>query len=296
MRRCATVGVLCLLVTLAAPGGAREIDFDRTEAWAMKYFHAIAQMSGYGPPPEGVDPGAISLGFEGGWVPRLSSAEQMVGFGGTQALDLNKTSVFGRVRVDVALPWELSATLGYVPPVELGGAEPNIVSLALGREVWAGERVHVGVRAHALTGDAEGDFTCPEDTVAAGDDPVANPLGCEEPSRDRLRFEQLGLEGAIGFTPWSVAGPEIFATATISRMEPRFQVDARYSGIIDRNVQETEGTLITLTAGLRHRLTDRWGWAAETIYAPLTIRRPPERQEENEDLFTARALLTYAWR
>lgn len=296
MRRCATVGVLCLLVTLAAPGSAQEIDFDRTEAWAMKYFHAIAQMSGFGPPSEGVDPGAISLGFEGGWVPRLSSAEQMVGFGGTQALDLNKTSVFGRLRVDVALPWELSATLGYVPPVELGGAEPNIVSLALGREVWAGERVRIGVRATVLTGEVEGDFTCPEDTVAAGDDPDANPLGCEEPSSDRLRFDALGLEGGIGFTPWSPEAPEIFVTATASRMDPRFQVDARYSGIIDRNVQETEGTLLTFTAGLRDGFADRWAWAAEAVYAPLTIRRPPERREENEDLFTARALLTYAWR
>lgn len=262
----------------------------------MKYFHAIAQMSGYGPPPQGVDPGAISLGFEGGWVPHLSSAEQMVGFNGTAALDLNKTSVFGRLRVDVGLPWKLTGTLGYVPPIELGGAEPNLLSLALGRVVWAGETVRIGLRATYLTGDVEGDFTCPEDVVAAGDDPDANPLGCEEPSSDRLDFDSLGLEGEIGFTPWSAAAPEIFVAATASRMDPRFQVNARYSGFIDRNVQETEGTLLTFTAGLRNGFAERWAWAAEVVYAPLTIRRPPERREENEDLLTARALLTYAWR
>lgn len=289
-------GFLCLLLTCAVPGAAEEIDFDEPEAWAMKYFHAIALMSGYGPPAGEVEPGAISFAVEAGWVPHLSSAEQRVGFGGNQALDLNKTSVFGRLRVDAALPWGLSATLGYVPPVELGGAEPNLVSLALGREVWAGERVGVGLRVHGLSGEVEGDFTCPEDVVAAGDDPIANPLGCEEPSRDRLRFEALGLEGSIGFMPWSPGGPEIFATATVSRMNPRFQVDARYSGFTDRTVEETEGTLITLTAGLRRRFADRWAWAAEAVYAPLTIRRPPERQEENQDLLTARALLTYAWR
>lgn len=293
--RLACWGGLCLLVVCVAPGAAEEIDFDRPEAWAMKHFHAVALMSGYGP-PDTADPGAISFAAEAGWVPHLSTEERRVGFNGTKVEDLNKTSVFGRLRVDAALPWKLSATLGYVPPVELGGAEPEILSLALGREVWAGERVRVGVRLHALTGEVEGDFTCPEDTVAAGDDPVANPFACEEVSSDRMRFEALGLEGSIGFTPWSVAGPEVFATLAVNRIDPRFQVHARHSGFDDRSVRETDGTLTTFTAGLRHAFNDRWAWAAEAVYAPLTVRRPPAREEENDDLLTARTLLTFAWR
>lgn len=288
-------GVLCLLVVCAAPGAAEEIDFDRPEAWAMKYFHANALMSGYGPPRD-AEPWAVTLGAEAGWVPHLSREERRVGFDGTKVEDLNKTPVFGRLRADVTLPWGLSATLGYVPPIELGGATPEILSFALGRELWAGERVRLGLRVRGLTGNVEGDFTCDEDTVAAGDDPIANPLGCEEVSRDELRFEALGLEAGIGYRPWSADGPEAFAAAAVSRIDPRFQIRARYAGFVDRNVLETEGTLVTFTAGLRHSLTDRWDWAAEAVYAPLSVRRPPERDEENDDLLTARTLLTVAWR
>ncbi|MGH9381665.1 MAG: hypothetical protein ACRD2Z_13775 [Thermoanaerobaculia bacterium] len=293
--RLLTWGGLCLLFVYGAPAGAQEIDFDRTEAWAMKYFSAIALMSGYGPPNR-TDPGSVSLGFEAGWVPHLSRAERTVGFDGTNVEDLNKTSVFGRLRVDLALPWELHATLGYVPPIELDGARPDVLSLSIGREIWAGENVRFGLRAHAMGGDVEGDFTCEEDAVAAGDDPVANPLGCEEVSRDRMRFDALGLEGGIGFTPWSASGPEIYAAVSVSRIDPRFQVNARYSGFTDRTVLETEGTLATFSAGLRDDLAGRWSWAAEAVYAPLTVRRPPEREEENDDILTARTMLTVSWR
>ena len=50
--------------------GSEELRFDRTEAWAMKYFASVGIFTGFGVPPA-LEPGAIVLGFEGGWIPSV---------------------------------------------------------------------------------------------------------------------------------------------------------------------------------------------------------------------------------
>ena len=104
--------------------GAENLDFDRPEAWAMKYFASLSLLTSMGA-PKAYEPGAILLGFEGGWVPHLSEEQRRVGFNGTKLEDLNKTSFFGRVRATVGLPSKFSVDIGYVPPIELNGAKPH---------------------------------------------------------------------------------------------------------------------------------------------------------------------------
>ena len=45
-----------------------------------------------------------------------------------------------------------------------------------------------------LDGKIEGDISCPQDEVDAGDDPVGNPFGCEEASSDTMSITSWGLE------------------------------------------------------------------------------------------------------
>src|SRR5687768_17975390 len=78
------------------------LDFDRPEAWGMKYYTSLALLTSMGV-PERMEKGQIALGFEGGYVPQLSDEERRLGFNGRSLQDVNKTSLFGRIRGRVGL-------------------------------------------------------------------------------------------------------------------------------------------------------------------------------------------------
>lgn len=150
---------LGLLLALTAAGsvsaqstlsGREELDFDRPESWAMKYFASLSLMTGMGVPRR-LAAGEVDLGLEAGWIPSLSEAERTVGFGGTKTEDLNKTSVFGRVRTLVGLPRAFSLEVGWVPPLEVGGVESNLLSLAIGRPVFESGGKRLALRPVSYT-------------------------------------------------------------------------------------------------------------------------------------------------
>ena len=93
-------------------------------------------------------------------------------------------------RATIGLPKKLSLTLGWAPPVEVGGVEPNLVTVALGRPFARAGAWRFGWRLYAQTGSVEGDFTCDADTAAAGNDSERNPFGCLEPSNESLQISQ----------------------------------------------------------------------------------------------------------
>lgn len=271
-----------------------DLDFDRPEAWAMKWFASAAIPTGLGAPRDR-EPWEVELGLEGGWLPSLSEDERRVGFDGQKVEDLNRSDVFGRVRATVGLPGRLSLEAGWVPPVEVDGLEPNLLSVALARPLAAGRSWRLGGRLHATSGEVEGDVTCDRRTVAAGDDPVANPFGCTEPSRDEVTLRTAGAELSIA---WPL-------TRGRSRLEPylaaggtwhdhEFQVNARYAGVVDRNLLLADGFTWHAAGGLDWSLGDRTRLAGELFYSPLDIERPPARESENDELLNVRLLL--AWR
>ncbi len=293
--------LLLTLATAAMPAlaqtvvdGTESIAFDRPEAWAQKYFTSVTALSGFGA-PRASRPGSVAIAFEVAQVPRLSREQRTVGFNGTKEEDLNRTPLFGRLRVDVGLPHAMTLTVGYTPPIELDGAKPNLLALALGRPVLERDAVRLGLRLHGEIGTIDGDFTCSEAVVAAGDDPERNPFGCERPSEDTFRTRYLGLELAASF-PLRDGAIEPFVSASLDRLDTEFRVDARYSGTIDRTRLETRGFTESIAAGVDFALAPRWRLSGELHYTPLAVVRPPDTSSRDDGLFDARALLRFELR
>lgn len=270
-----------------------EIDFDRPEAWALKYFASVSMFTGMGT-PDAVEYGSIEIGLEGGWIPSLSEDQRRVGFTGSKVEDLNRNSFFGRLRATFGLPASLSLTLGYSPPIERNGIEAEIFALALARPVYDSTTWRLGLRLHGQIGSIEGDLICPAD-VAGLADPDRNPDGCLEPSRDEVSIDYLGLE--LSASP-KVLGerwePHLGVSANYQHLE--FQVRARYSIFVDTNRLITDGWSVYLTGGLGYRLGEKLVVTGEVFYSPLEVVRDPAAGSENDGLLNARLAISYSIR
>lgn len=278
----------------AAPLAATtfELDDTRTEAWAMRWLAALATPTAFGVAEQG-EAWKLDFTLEGGFIPSLSEDERRVGFNGTKVEDLNRAPLFARPVVRLRLPADFTASAGWVPPIELDGIEPNLLSLALERPLWSGARARVGARLFALTGDIEGDITCPEDEVEAGDDPVGNPFLCEEVSNDTMSIDSWGFELGYAYRP--AAAWELFASALWQQIDGEFQVRASYAGVVDRDKLLHEGDDVAFTAGAAWWPAERWRIAGELFYSPLDVVRDPSGRaaSENDPLFNFR--LAVSW-
>ncbi len=290
------LALLCFLATLASPASAQilldsteRLEWDRPEAWAMKYFTAVSMTGGYAG-SEGLDRGAISIAFEAGWVPSLSEEERRVGFVGSKVEDLNRTSGFGRVRAGFGLPAGWVLTLGYVPPVEIGGVTPEVLNLALGRALLSKPRWTLSARVSAQAGVLTGDLTCPANIVGSTDTTI-NPDNCLEPSNDEITMDYVGVEWTYSRTGSDRWRPYVAASANYLDLE--FQVRARYSLFLDRGRLQADGWTYTLAAGTRYRAGNRLTLAGEVFYAPLDVVRDVTRGSQNDPLVTARLLIEY---
>lgn len=295
------VALVVLLTASAAParaqpqlvlGETETLDFDRPEAWGMKYYTSLALLTSMGV-PERKARGQVDLGFEGGYVPQMSDEERRLGFNGASLQDVNKTSVFGRIRGSVGLGQGIALELGYTPPVALGGARPHFFALALGRPFQVSDAWLLGVRGYGQIGEIEGDITCGADAVAAGDDLQQNPFQCVEPSNDKSYQNVIGLELVAGYDGRSRFKP--YVGLSVSYMDLEFHIDALYSdGLVeDHTVQLTSGTTLAATAGLTYAAGERWRFTAELFYGWLSIVRPPATSSGNEGLLNGRVFVAY---
>jgi hypothetical protein len=295
MTRRSVFAILALILGVLGPAGLRaqsdveELAFDRPEAWAMKYFTSIALFTGLGV-PRALDQGAMEFGLEGGWVPGLSAAERRVGFNGQKTEDMNKTPAFGRFRATFGLPSHVSFSLGFVPPLDIGGAEPSLFALAVGRPLWTGRDWRIGGRAYGQTGSILGDFTCDEETVAAGPDPVRNPYACEAVSEDEITQQYVGMEVSGGFRrgPW-----EPYAAVAVNYMDMEFQVSAEYSGTVDSSLLRASGFTVSSSVGVAYETPPGIRFAGEVFATPLSVLRPPSSSGGTEWLINARGMVSY---
>jgi len=290
---------MALAVASAAPARAQSVvseaetlDFDRPESWGMKYYASLALLTSMGV-KEKRAAGSVDLGFEGSYVPQMSDEQRRIGFNGTKLEDVNKTSFFGRIRGSVGLGKGLALELGYTPPIEVGGAKPNILALGLARPFDLSRTWRLGVRGYGQIGTIEGDITCSADEVAAGDDVQQNPFQCVEPSEDESRQKVIGLELVAGYDGDSRFKP--YVGLGLSYMDLEFQVNALYSdGLVeDHNLQLTSGTTVSATAGLTFEANARWRVTAELFYAWLRVTRPPSTTSGNEGFFNGRVFVSY---
>lgn len=269
-----------------------QVDFDSPEGWAMA--HTLAASLNLGSlPPGAVEPWSLAVSGEVGSIPRLSDAEQRVGFGGFKYEDMNKSPVFGRGRVHLGLPGNFSAVASWTPPVRLNGAKPkNVFGLALEKQLFVENGWGLGGRLYALRGDGTGDITCDRDTAAGTPGTAANPFGCRAPSDDRLSLDHEGLE-LIASRMLDGERWQPYVSLAWTRTNPRAQVNARVFEILDRSVLTTEGDLMTTTVGVAFHPSADWSASAAFSYTPLDVRRPPLRQSRAGDFWSLRLGLTW---
>jgi hypothetical protein len=151
--------ILCLTIVTASPLSAQviddveELDWDRPEAWAMKFFSSVSLLTGLGP-PRAREPWSFEIGLELDTIPHLDEDQRRVGFGGAKVEDLNRLPVFARPRLTIGLPAKISLDVAWVPPVELRGVQSNLFSVALERPVYSTGPWTLGVRVYGQIGGA----------------------------------------------------------------------------------------------------------------------------------------------
>ena len=124
--------------------------------------------------------------------------------------------------------------------------------------------------------------------MAADDDPVGNPFACEEISQDEQDVQTVGLELSTSWELGDEARWEPFAALSYNHMDLEFQVNARYSGLIDRTLLVTDGQTLYALAGIGYRISDRWRLAAEVFYSPLDVVRPSSTSTQTDELVNLR--------
>jgi hypothetical protein len=263
---------------------------DSPEGWAMRYFAGTTLMTSFGETAK-LAPWKWNVALEAGSIPRLGDAQQQVGFGGSKQEDLNKSPVFGRLRLALGLPEGWVAELGYTPPLEIDGSRArNIFAVAIGKRLFDADGLSFSMRALAQAGKVEGDITCPA-KLAGVTDPAQNPFGCKSPSNDTFTTNYYGLDATLGY---DAGGWKWYAGAGIVRADLEVQVDAQLFSHDDRSRVNSSSNLPWLTLGVRHDFTREWSLGAEVLYVPLEVRRPPGYGNERDSLASVRVQLRYA--
>ena len=271
----------------------QQLSFDRPESWAMKYFASLNWFTGLCVPKPATT-GSIDLGLELDWVPGLSEAERTVGFNGTKTEDLNRTSFFGRPRLEIGLPAKLTLAVSWVPPIEINDVKPNLWSVALGRPVAKTARWRFGVRLFGQAGTLSGDFTCPRAEAEAGDDLELNPFECEAASTDEMEIRSGSVEFGGAYKVGDGDAFEPYFGVGGNWLDLEFQVNARYNNIIDHTRLLTDGSTYYATLGFQYL-----GWkttkaGVEVFYTLLDVIRPPSTSPDSESLFNVRTFVSFS--
>ncbi len=262
---------------------------DSPEGWAMRYFAGTTLLTSFGETPK-LEAWRWNVAADLGTIPRLSEAQQRVGFGGFKNEDLNKSPVFGRLRAAVGLPYEWVAEVAYTPPLEIDGARPrNVFAGSIGRRIFEEGAFTLSMRAIGQVGNVKGDITCPA-RLAGVADPTENPYGCQAPSRDVFTTDYYGADATLG---WDTGDWKLHASAGLVRTRLSVQVDALVFQLRDRSHLASDGTLRWFAIGARYQLDPRWSVAAEFLRVPLDVRRPPDFAVESDPLNSIRVQVRY---
>jgi len=270
-----------------------EKSFSSPEGWAMA--HSLSSALNLGSAPaENMMLWQWSLAAELSSIPHLSREEQRVGFGGFKSEDMNKSPVFGRVRLNLGLPAGFTAQVSWTPPLEIDGARPDgLYGLALERPLVSIGRWQLGGRLYAVRGHVEGDVTCSRHIARIEPGSLENAFGCTAPSRDRIRMDQHGAELMLSRSMGSGRWQSFIAYAS-TRMDPFTEVEARLFDSDHNAALGSKGTVDTYSVGASFAASPRWRLSAAFSYTPLEVRRPPLRQSGNGDFPSFRVAL--AWR
>jgi hypothetical protein len=266
-----------------------DLDWDRPEAWAMKYFNSASLLTGLGP-PRARDVWSLEIGLELDTIPHLSEDQRRVGFGGAKVEDLNRLPAFIRPRLTVGLPAKWSLDLAYVPPIEIRGIKSNLIAVGFERPIYSNGTWSLGLRLYGQLGEAESDFTCSAEEASHAPGPPDNVWGCEAPSEDQVTLNYVGAAFTGGYRyrridfHWGLAA---------NYMDMEFQVDALTFGVIDRTLLLADGWTWSVNGGASWPLGTRTSIALEVFYSPLSVVRPPSTGTENDSLLNFRSMLRF---
>lgn len=284
------------MLSLIARGAAAQtspadtIDFDRPEAWAMKYFVSASALNGLStpePPPRG----SVALELESGWLPTLSTSQQRVGFDGTSPEDLNKAPVLLRPRVTVGLPRTIAITAAVDPPMRAFGVTPRLFALAVDGPMFDSGGWRLRWRAHGQVGSVTAAVTCPPAVLRYAPGSAGNPAGCTGESSDETMLRYAGAEAIVsraarrGWSPHAAVG--------VNFVDGVFQTNAPTYGQLDRTQLATHGAVLATSAGVGYVLNDRLTLIADAFFAPLTVRRQAGAPTTVDPMTNVRALVSY---
>jgi hypothetical protein len=262
---------------------------DRPEAWAMNYFAASSLTTAFGETPA-LRPGQWQAAVELGHIPRLSEEQQRVGFNAFKREDLNKSPVFGRLRMSLGLPAGWIAELAYTPPVTIDGTRPrDLIALALGHRLIEHGAYTLSARAFGQHGGAQGDITCPAE-LAGVEDSERNPYGCQAASDDHETLDYYGVDLESG---WNAGRWHWHADAGVARTETTVQVDALTFNFRDRSRLVARDVLPFFAVGGGRDIGAHWRVGMELLHVPLTVRRGPGAARENDPLTSLRVQVSY---
>lgn len=272
----AATGIAAAQPPVFAP--TEEVDAERPEAWLMAHTALVTTPSGFG--AHELAAGAFEVGFEVGSIPHLGREERTVGFNGTKEEHVNRSPALARLRGAVGLPAGFVVEAGWTPAVEIDGAEAELLSLALRRNLWANGSWRLAARLAVQRGQVRGDFTCTSaDALAGPPGSPANPFGCEAASTDRLRYDERQLAVVV-----SRAFPAATLSATVAYhdLDLDFQVDALTFGIRDRTRLLASTDALSVALGATTAVTPRGSLAVEFATSPLEVRRNPDAGTNRE--------------
>ncbi len=290
---CAIFGFLFVATFAVAEQSVEEIDFDRPEAWALKYFSSVSLMTPLGSMGD-LERGAVDAGLEVDWIPRLDEDQRRVGFDGRKVEDLNKMPVFVRPRIRVGLGSRFALEMSWILPIELRGVTSNIFTLALDRKIARWDRFSLGMRVAGQIGEVEGDFTCSSEVAQIPPGDPGNEFGCEAPSEDVSTLNYASGSMHVAYDLGSGRSLNAGLYATYNDLE--FEVEALTFGYHDQSHLVTNGWTYALTWGFSWDFNKKTSFGAEMFYSPLAVARPPYLTTESDGLFNLRAVIRYRLR
>jgi len=279
----------CIAHAQPLSGDQEHLASDRPEAWGMNYFAATTFLTSFGEVPA-LAAWRWDLAAEFGHIPRLNDSQRRIGFDGTKVEDLNKSPVFGRLRLTMGLPQDWVAEFAFTPPIEINGTHAhNLVDLGFGRRLIDRASWSLSLRAFGQHGSVRGDITCPKQ-LANVPDLTLNPYDCRAASRDRFNLNYYGSDLTAA---WKTGAWRWSGSFGLVRTDLDVQVDALTAGVRDVSHLFARGYQRYFTLGAAHDLGARWSVAAEVLYVPLHVRRSAGAPRESDPLASARLQVRY---
>lgn len=270
-RRLGTLAIVSFLVASSAAAQCRPPARSR-EARLLAFYEAPLVFS-IAATPERVTLGDVRVGVEAGNIPSPDAALQQPEVCYQPHTENTRlAAAFGRPRVTVGLPGGFALEGSWLPPVTMGGATPNLGSVALSRVtsmVVGGRETSVSLRAHTTFGRVGGAITCSASALQSAD-PSAPCYGTR-PSRDTFRPGMMGGDGALGMATRG-GRLALYAGGGVTWLRPRFQVGFTDAfGTVDTTRVEVNLVRGSVFGGITARVTRALAISSQLYSVPADV-------------------------